>query len=451
MFFVDDDQPQVVEPDVILQQFVGADDDIQFALLKLFQRGFGFLGAAEAAHDLNLDRPVGKTVAETVVVLLGQQGGGRQHRHLFAAVYGNKGRTHGDFGFAKANIAADQPVHRGAGQHVTAHRINGQLLVGGFFVGEGGAEGGIVSAWVAKGMTLARGTAGINIQQLGGHIAHLFGGLAFGFAPLVRAQAVQRGTVVIAAAVAGNQVQVGDRYIEFGLLGIFQLQKLGGLTINGQGGEPPVAADSMVDVHHGCTFAQFGQVTDDQFAGVFAGFVAALALADALTKQGAFRDHCQCIQQQAFGQRGDTDAKRFVAGEKLRPASDFMGCELDALQQLQQNFASSGCFCSKQDATIKAFGERLQTGQRLVSAGIQGQDGQRGSGQVGAANSGLRGLAVQLDARVLLNAGKKIFDGQVQLGWWQQGALNIAAQVFVAAAHILPKAVGRLFDTGQGK
>jgi hypothetical protein len=56
-----------------------------------------------------------EAVAEGLVVLLGQQRGGRQHRHLLAAVHGHEGGAQRHLGLAEADVAADQPVHRLAG------------------------------------------------------------------------------------------------------------------------------------------------------------------------------------------------------------------------------------------------------------------------------------------------------------------------------------------------
>lgn len=69
-------------------------------------------------------------------MLLGEQGGGHQHRHLGLVFHRHKGGAHGHFGLAEAHIAAHQPVHGLAGLHVGNHRGNGGLLVRGFLKGK---------------------------------------------------------------------------------------------------------------------------------------------------------------------------------------------------------------------------------------------------------------------------------------------------------------------------
>ena len=73
---------------------------------------------------------------------------------------------------------------------------------------------------------------------------------------------MQRGQRVVAAGVAGDQVQVGHRHVELGLLGVFQHEEFGGLILDFQRRQAQIAADAVVDVHHRRAFAQLGQVLD---------------------------------------------------------------------------------------------------------------------------------------------------------------------------------------------
>jgi hypothetical protein len=76
VFLVEDHQAQVLEFDVLLDQAMGADDDVDVAFLQTFD-GLGlFLGGAEARDLGDLDRPFGETIGEIVVMLFGEQGVG---------------------------------------------------------------------------------------------------------------------------------------------------------------------------------------------------------------------------------------------------------------------------------------------------------------------------------------------------------------------------------------
>ncbi len=119
-------------------------------------------------HLGHLDRPFGEAVHQRLVVLLGQQGGGRQQRHLLAAGDGDEGGAQGDLGLAETDVAADQAVHRARADHVLDHGVDGSVLVGGFLEAEVVGKAFVVLRRVAEGMALARGAAGVDVEQLGG-------------------------------------------------------------------------------------------------------------------------------------------------------------------------------------------------------------------------------------------------------------------------------------------
>ncbi|MNM02772.1 hypothetical protein D3C81_127320 [compost metagenome] len=154
---------------------------------------------------------------------------------------------------------------------------------------------------------------------------------------------MQRCQGVVAAGVAGDQVQVGHRHIQLGVLGVFQRQEFGGLAVDFQGGQAQVAADTMVDVHHRRTFAQLGEVLDDRVVGGFAALVTAPALHHPLAEQWAFGNQGQpwIVQQQAVVQRGDGDRQALGTGNEIVPAFDGMRAQLQPFEQFQQHFPAA--------------------------------------------------------------------------------------------------------------
>ncbi|MNF51671.1 hypothetical protein D3C84_329950 [compost metagenome] len=452
MLFVDDRQAKLLEAHVILQQLVGADDDVDLALGQLLRRAFHFLGRLEAAHHLDRYRPVGEAVAEAVVVLLGEQGGGNQHGDLLAAVHRDEGGAHGYFGLAEADVAADQAIHGLGRQHVPQHGFDGGLLVRGFLEGEAGGEGGVVGFRVLECIAFAGGATGVDVEQFGGDIAHLLGGLAFGLLPGFRAQAVQRRQGVVAAGVAGDQVQAGHRHVEFGFLGVLQGEELRDLALDLQGDQAQVAADAMVDVHHGRAFAQFGEVLDHVVAGVAAAFAAA-ALHHALAEQRTLGDQrkARVIQQQAFVQRGDGDGQALGAGDERRPALDFLRTQLEAGEHFQQHLAAPGGLGAEQHAAGEFVEETTQGRQRLGGLGLDRQVGQGAGGEALAADAGVDVVLAQHQARRALESGEAILDRQEQFGGRHQRALGVDAALLIAVAHVVPELVGGLLDARQGE
>ncbi|MCY1352807.1 hypothetical protein D9M69_391260 [compost metagenome] len=385
-------------------------------------------------------------------MLLGQQGGGHEHGDLFAAVHGDEGCAHGDFGLAEADVAADQAVHGLGRQHVLQYGFDGHLLVRGFLEGEAGGEGGVVGLRVLERIAFASGAAGIDVQQFGGDITHLLGGLALGLLPGFRAQAVQRRQGVVAAGVAGDQVQAGHRHIELGFLGVLQGEELRGLALDLQGDQAQVAADAMVDVHHGRTLAQFGEVLDHVVAGIAAALAAA-ALHHPLAEQRAFGDQRQprVIQQQAFVQGGDGDGQALGAGDERWPAFDFLRTQLEAGEHLQQHLAAPGGFGAEQHAAGEFVEEAAQGRQRFAGLGLDRQVGQGAGGEALTTNAGFDVFLAQYQARRALEPGEAILHREEQLGGRHQRALGVDATFLVAVAHVVPELVGSLFDPRQGE
>jgi hypothetical protein len=56
----------------------------------------------------------------------------------------DEGGAHGDLGLAKADVSADQTVHRLAGGEVLQHGADRRSLVGGLLEAETLGEGGVV-------------------------------------------------------------------------------------------------------------------------------------------------------------------------------------------------------------------------------------------------------------------------------------------------------------------
>ena len=202
-----------------------AHHNVHGAIGQTLERFSHFFARAEARHFGHLHGPLRETIFQGLKVLFCQQGGGRQDGHLFATRDGHKGGTQSHFGFSKAHIAAHQAIHGAWADHVLNDRMNGGILIGCFLKAKVIGKDFVILRAVSKGVAFARSTPCINVQQLGGRIAHLLGRFAFGFFPLATAQAVQRGFVGTDTGVAANQLQLANGHIQRSLVGIFQVQK----------------------------------------------------------------------------------------------------------------------------------------------------------------------------------------------------------------------------------
>ena len=213
------------------EQLVGADDDVDRAVGDAVERRLHFLRRAEARQLGDLDRPVAEAVGEVLVVLLGEQRRRRQDRDLLAAGDGDEGGAQRDLGLAEADVAADQAVHRPRRDHVLDHGVDRGVLVGRLLEAEAGGERLVVVRLEAEREALARGAPRVEVQQLGGGVAHLLGGLAPRLFPLARAELVQRRLLGAHAGVARDQVQLRDRHVELRLVGVLEVQELARLLV----------------------------------------------------------------------------------------------------------------------------------------------------------------------------------------------------------------------------
>eukprot|EP01036_Dinobryon_divergens_P056940 gene56940-biopygen47182 len=105
-------------------------------------------------------------------------------------------------------------------------RLATGALVGCFLKAEAGRKGFIVMRREAVGQALLGGAQGVEVEQLGGGVAHLLGRLAAGAVPLLRTQLVKRRLFRADAGVAADQLQLAHRHIQGGFVGIFQVKKL---------------------------------------------------------------------------------------------------------------------------------------------------------------------------------------------------------------------------------
>ena len=251
LLLIDNHQPQILEDQILLQNLVGADEYVDPALGHVPYDLLLLLLADEARQGLDPDRPVGVAVTEILEMLLSQERGRHQDRHLPAVLHGHEGRPHRHLGLAETHVAADHPVHGLRCRQILEHILDGGFLIGRFLERKPRGEGDIVLGHGAQALPLAGGALGVNVQQLGGDIAHPLQRLAPGLLPLLAAQLVQRRRLRAGAAVATDQVQRGYRHIELVLIGVLQRQEIPLDAADRQSGQAHESADAVILMHHG--------------------------------------------------------------------------------------------------------------------------------------------------------------------------------------------------------
>ena len=115
LLFVHDQQAELLEVHVLRQHAMGADHDVELALLELRARVSPVLPSSRSATAAR--SRIGYSchaLAEGLGVLLREHRGRAQHRDLATGHRDAKRSAHGDLGLAEADVAADHAVHRRA-------------------------------------------------------------------------------------------------------------------------------------------------------------------------------------------------------------------------------------------------------------------------------------------------------------------------------------------------
>ena len=215
LLFVDDQQPKVEELHIRRSQSMRADEDIDLSISQFLER-FVLLCTGFKATDFgDLEREFSHPSTEGFVVLFGKHRGRHEHGNLVATFDCFEGRPHGDFGFSKAHIAADEPLHRTVRDHVLFGRFDRRQLIGCLLVGKGGFELLLPNRVGLEGDTGLRLALGLELQKLGRHV--LDGGLSrlFLASPSLSANLGQFRPRLGAADVSLNKIDIRCRYVEF--------------------------------------------------------------------------------------------------------------------------------------------------------------------------------------------------------------------------------------------
>ena len=278
LLLVDDDEPQILERDLGVQQFVRADDHVHRAGPQALDGPVDLLGGLEPAHGRHIDREPFEPFAEGLVMLLDQQRGGHEHGHLLAVLHGLEGRAQRDLGFAKAHVAADQAIHRHGLLHIGLDLVDGGELVGGLLIGESVLQLLLPRGVRAEREALGALAGGVQLDQVVGDLVDMLAGLGFGGRPVGAAELVELGgfgTDVFADLVelVGGDEQFVRRGAALGRR-IFDDQVFASGFV-GAGADGALAhfdepANAVLLVHHVIAFFEFHQV--DGLAPAFRRF-----------------------------------------------------------------------------------------------------------------------------------------------------------------------------------
>ena len=202
-------RPRRLKRDVLAEEAVGADDDVDRAVLHPVDHLLGLAGGEEAAEDLDPHRVAGEALAEGQAVLLGEEGGGDEDGHLHAVLHGLERGPDGDLGLAEADVAAHEAVHRARRLHVGLDVGDGPLLVGRLPVGEGLLELALPRGVGGEGVARGGDALLVEDHQLLGDLAGGRADPALGLGEVGAPEAVEGGR--LARRCSGGRRRSGRR------------------------------------------------------------------------------------------------------------------------------------------------------------------------------------------------------------------------------------------------
>ncbi len=245
LLLVDDEEAEVAELDVFGEDAVGAGDDIDGSVGDARKHGLGVFGSDETAEHFDASGEGSETAFEGFVVLEAENGGGSEDGDLFSVAESFEGGAHRDFGFAEADIAAEQAVHGVLAFHVALDVARGVELVLGFGVFEGVLELALPAAVAGELESAGHAALGVEFEQLVGHVAHFGLDARFGALPTDASEFVERGGGVAGAAEFLDEVHASQGDVELGVARVFDQHEIAALAVLGKFADAEETADAV--------------------------------------------------------------------------------------------------------------------------------------------------------------------------------------------------------------
>ena len=111
MFFIDHEQSEVFKSDFFSNDFVSADENVDFAVGKVCDDLFHVFWFSCTRDEIYFYGQFFETFAECVIVLHGKHSGRDKHSSLLAIDCSLESCSNGDLCFAKSDITTNEAVH----------------------------------------------------------------------------------------------------------------------------------------------------------------------------------------------------------------------------------------------------------------------------------------------------------------------------------------------------
>ena len=203
-------------------------------------------------------------------MLEGENGGGREDGDLFVVGDGFEGGAHGDFGFAVADVAAEEAIHRSGAFHVALDVGDGVVLVLRFLEFEGVFEFALEIAVGREGVAVGGFARGVEAEELVGHVFERFADVGFARVPAGAAEFVERGLGAFDDAIALDEVHAFERNVEAGVVEIAEEHEFAAAAVGLDLAEAFELADAVIDVDDVVAGFEFGEIAEEAGGANFA-------------------------------------------------------------------------------------------------------------------------------------------------------------------------------------
>ena len=269
LFFVDNQQAQILEFDAFAEQFVRSDQNVDLAGGQVVGDLPHLFRAFHAAQVLDPHGEFFQPVVERSVMLQGEDRGRNQYGDLFRVGDCLESGPDRDLGLAEADVAADQPIHRRAALHILLDQLRGGLLVGRIFVDERGFQFVLQVTVRRICETFARLAFGVQRDQLAGDVLDRLFRVQLHPLPGARSQLVDFRRFALLIFVFRNAVQrvyVDQQHV---VVAVDQLDRFVYLAVFDRARQSAEASYAVVDVYHVIAYLQRVKLLDRQtFAAV---------------------------------------------------------------------------------------------------------------------------------------------------------------------------------------
>ena len=250
---------------------MGTDDDVDIAIGQALLDQRHFLWRNQAGGLRNVDRKAAEALGEILGVLPRQKRRRHHHGDLLAVEGYRECRAQRHLGLAKADVAADQPVHRPAAFEVLQRGGDGAELVLGFLIGEARAEFVVDMRLHRHFRRFMQMPFGRDLDQFAGNLADPVLQLGLARLPAAATQSVEFDIGVV-GAVARQQLDVFHRQEQLGFGGVMQLEAVMRRAADLDGLQADKSPDTVLDMHHEVAGRQTCYLGDEvvELAGGFA-------------------------------------------------------------------------------------------------------------------------------------------------------------------------------------